>query len=395
MKADDDRAPVYALMQLAWGHVKTLEGYPELQDVYDLGQSLMPDVMARLCARAFSGDGVSIPPALRFARAVKLTAAVKGKAWDPELDIVNDGDACMLSYIEGGSGMETDRVAADRVYTDISQVLRVRRIGANLLSFFGVQDSSTNSWRQLVSTCEHAFMSVPASDAAKRARLGKAMQRFIRRALGDVGKRLDLVRYSAKHDATGPRSLLPTGKGGALDEFAESVSRIQDDQKRKRSEVADDSAAMISVRLPAEARALALAAALEPGPKRQQPPQRHVTISEEPAAVTKASAGSSSFTHKLELVAKPTRDEKWGKFGIRIDHKAAARWLTDHGVQRPCMCFQFGHASQRARRWASCPHKDDAAHTEAAEGPHAIADGWAKAAAQFVHPDDRHLLQAQ
>ena len=45
IKADDARAPIPALMQLAWGQVKCLEGYPELQDIYDLGQTRMTDVI--------------------------------------------------------------------------------------------------------------------------------------------------------------------------------------------------------------------------------------------------------------------------------------------------------------------------------------------------------------
>ena len=133
--ADDQRAPIPALMQLAWGHLKGLEGYPELQDIYDLGQTSMPDVIGRLCARAYSADGTSVPPALRFARAVKLTAALAGRSWDKDVDIPNDGDACMLSYVEGGQGTEIERVPASDLYADISQLARCKRIGANLLAF--------------------------------------------------------------------------------------------------------------------------------------------------------------------------------------------------------------------------------------------------------------------
>ena len=187
VSANDMLSPVGSLMQLAWGHVKTLEGYPELQDVYDLGQTRMADVIGRLCARALSADGASVPPALRFARATKLTAALRARAWGQDVDFCSDGDACMLSYIEGGSGNEYERVPAERVYTDISQVLRVRRVGTNVLAFFGVHDSPTHSWRQAVSSCEHAFQGVAASNGTKRERLGKAMQRFLTRALDDVG----------------------------------------------------------------------------------------------------------------------------------------------------------------------------------------------------------------
>ena len=109
----------------------------------------MPDVLARLCARAFSADSLSVPPALRFARAVKLSSTLKGKSWDTDLDLINDGDACMLSFLEGGTGTETQRIPTAHLYTDISQLLRVRRIGANVLAFFGVRDSSTDRSRIL------------------------------------------------------------------------------------------------------------------------------------------------------------------------------------------------------------------------------------------------------
>eukprot|EP00966_Prymnesium_polylepis_P226118 5230291-Prymnesium_polylepis.1 len=46
-------------------------------------------------------------------------------------------------------------------------------MGANILAFFGVRDASTQSWRHLVSSCEHIFQAVPASDAVKRKCLGK------------------------------------------------------------------------------------------------------------------------------------------------------------------------------------------------------------------------------
>ena len=395
--ANDLKAPVYPLMQLAWGHVKVLEGYPELQDVHDLGQTLMPDVMARLCARAFSADGQSVPSYLRFARATKLSEAVRGRSWATDLDICSDGDACMLSFIEGGDGSEIDRLTKEAVYTDISQVLRIRRIGANLLAFFGVRDSATLSWRQLVSSCEHAFQAVPASDAVKRKRLGKAMQRFVTRALGDVGKRIDLVRYSAKHDAIGPRDLLPRERGGAADEFAEAVARIQDDQRRKRSAVSDDATTIVNVRLPSEAKSLALAAALEPQPKRQQQ-ERSVSFEQpssslQPGVQQPASSGGAGYS-PITLVEKGVRGKSITKFTIRVDTKAASRWLSDHGVKRACLGFQFGHASAQARRWASCPNQSSPGHVEAPEGPHAIVAGWSEAAPTFVHPADRHLLQS-
>jgi len=77
----------------------------------------MSEVIARVVARAFSADGASVPPAVRFARAEALTAALRSRQWGIEVDFINDGDACILSYIEGGSGCEIDRVPRDRVYT--------------------------------------------------------------------------------------------------------------------------------------------------------------------------------------------------------------------------------------------------------------------------------------
>ena len=132
-------------MQLAWGHFKALEGFPDLQHVYDLGQSHMPDVLGRLCApgHTWRTGGVHPTSAVRFARAVnmavKIQEALKGRAWDKSLDFINDGDAVMLAYIEGGQGTEIMRVAHDALYTNISQMARVRRIGTNILACFGLR----------------------------------------------------------------------------------------------------------------------------------------------------------------------------------------------------------------------------------------------------------------
>ena len=397
--ANDDRAPVPALQQLAWGHVKALEGYPELQDIYDLGQTVMPDVLARLCARAFSADGLSVPPALRFARAVKLSSTLKGKSWDTDLDLINDGDACMLSFLEGGTGTETQRIPTAHLYTDISQLLRVRRIGANVLAFFGVRDSSTGSWRQLVSTCEHAFMGVPSSDVTKRNRLGKAMQRFVTRALGDIGKRIDLVRYSAKHDAVGPRSLLPTTRGGPADEFAEAVLRIADDQKRKRSEVADDKDTMTLVCLPSEHKA-ASSPSSSAAPLAPKKPKTGVgwvdELERKGAAADAGDTDSSGVVYSpLVLQMKHVPHQPVQQVTILVDKKGAGRWLQDHGVQKACLGFQYGHVCKATRRFASCSHHSDAAHTEEASGPHAIVPGWAAAAVTFVKSADRKKMAGQ
>ena len=399
IKADDARAPIPALMQLAWGQVKCLEGYPELQDIYDLGQTRMTDVIGRLCARAYAADGCTIPPALRFARAVKLTAALRGRSWGTDVNFITDGDACMLSYIEGGDGGDVESIPKDKLYADISQVRRSQRIGTNVLAFFGIKDAPTKSWRQIVASCEHAFMPVAASDVAKRQRLGKAMARFITRELDEVGKRIDLVRYSSKIDAIGPRELLSSSKGGAADEFAEAAARIADDQKRKRAEVADYSTALMTVRVPAESQESKLASTLA---------SKRVKIDEfesgahgphsawhEPApspAGGKGANDSKVVWTPLMLMAKPKPGTPPAKITVQIDAKGAARWLQDKGVARACLPFQFGHASKLCRRWQSCDKHGNPQHTEAAEGPHAIVDGWAEAAPKFVRPMDRKLL---
>ena len=397
---DDKRAPIPALMQLAWGHFKALEGFPDLQHVYDLGQTHMPDVLGRLCARAYSADGTSIPPALRFARAVKMYEALKGRAWEKHLDFINDGDAVMLAYIEGGQGTEVTRVAPDALYTDISQVARVRRIGTNVLAFFGLHDSPTKSWRQLVASCEHAFMGIPASDSVKRARLGKAMQRLITRSLGDIGKRIDLVRYSSKLDAKGPSCLMPIGRGGPADEFAEAMARIHDDQKRKRSHVADDLSAMSDVVLPSETVKAAPAAAT----KRVKAAVFNYgdlfdDVPDEAPAVptvttTRAKEVSTEYNTALKLVLKPGEMKNKGTVIIHVNAKGALRWLADHGVPHACLGFQYGHVCVKARRWKSCTFSEKADHTEDPSGPHKIVDGWAAAASQFVLPADRKLLSA-
>jgi hypothetical protein len=272
----------------------------------------------------------------------------------------------------------------------------VRRIGANVLAFFGVRDSSTGSWRQLVSTCEHAFMGVPSSDVVKRNRLGKAMQRFVTRSLGDIGKRIDLVRFSAKHDAVGPRSLLPTTRGGPADEFAEAVLRIADDQKRKRSEVADDKDSMTLVCLPSEHKAVS-SAIISTTPKKLKTGVAWVDEVERKGAAADASATDSGGVvySPLVLQMKYVPQEPVQQVTILVDKKGAARWLQDHGVQKACLGFQYGHACSATRRFASCSHHGDAAHTEETSGPHEIVKGWAAAAVTFVKAADRKKMAGQ
>ena len=408
IEKDDKRAPIPALMQLAWGQVKTLEGYPELQDIYDLGQTHMPDVLARVVARAFSADNMSVPLPLRFARATQLHIACKGRSWETDLDLINDADACMLSYIEGGQGTEIHRIPSHHLYTDISQVLRCKRIGANLGLFFGVRDGATGSWRQLVASCEHAFMSIPASDDVKRARLGKAMRRLITRSWGDLGKRIDLVRYASKADAVVPRDMLTAGVGGPQEEFAESVARIADDQKRKRSQVADDQASMQLVCLPFEIAGC--------GFSTQQEAKRRstVTINTPDTAAAAAAAAKAAGTAlvnatidkqptgtgtewtTLSLAVKhvPGAVKKVDNISVRVNAAGATRWLKEHGVHNPCLAFQFGRAGKNTRQFASCTSKRAEGHTEEMAGPHAAAEGWHQAASRFVHPQDKAKFNA-
>jgi hypothetical protein len=245
------------------------------------------------------------------------------------------------------------------------------------------------------------MMQVPASDATKRCRLGKAIQRFITRALDDIGKRIDLVRYSAKHDAVGPRELLPGGKGGAADEFAEAVARVTDDQKRKRSAISDDTSSMARVRLPGETAyqtrltntSAAAPAAAESPAKRQKVQLHELSDDAEGPARGGADAGEPKWT-PISLKAGHVAGRAPARFTIHVDSAGALKWLAAHGIQRACLPFQFGHACPHARRWGSCGSQGKGQHKEATEGPHAIAAGWMEAAVSFVRPSDRKVFAA-
>jgi hypothetical protein len=175
------------------------------------------------------------------------------------------------------------------------------------------------------------------------------------------------------------------------------MARIIEDQKRKRSAVADDAASLVSVRLPAEARSLAGAppladaslkkARVEVAPPAAEPPPK-------PLPSPPDTADTDGKYHPLELAARIERGKPPSSFTVRVDTKAAQRWLNEHGVRRACLPFQFAHACKSARRWASCPHQSSPAHKEAAEGPHALVDGWNEAAITFVHSADRALFEA-
>ena len=395
---DDERRPLSPLLQLAWGHVKALEGYPECQDVYDIGLNNMPSLFARACARAFSPDGNSVPLPLKFAKCDKLAATFRSKAWDT-IDFCSDGDAVMLAYIEGGDGSEVERVPATQLYADISQVRRVLRIATNCLALLGIANGPTRSFRQAVAICEHAHMIVPASDVSKRARLGKAMQRLIQRALSECGKRIDLVRYSTKADATGPRHLFPEGKGGALEEFSEVLARVLDDQKRRRADAGEAATPIKKVRLPEECPGAPSLQRTRTDERTTHTPSPPVVkfdldkMKQQPSAVTKGDApkpaqpaGVKGFS-PLKLVTKPGQGEP--EFTIHVNKAGALKWLAEHGNAKPCLGFLFGHASQRARRGQSCGQQQASGHTQEAKGPHLIPTGWVEAAPSFVLQADR------
>ena len=396
---DDKRRPLPTLQQLAWGHIKGVEGYSELQDIYDLGQTIMPDVIAILVARAFSSDNKSVPAALRFARCTRMESALRRKGdWDEKLDMSSDGDAVMLATIEGGDESHVVRLPAGTAYLDLVQVSRSKRIGANILAFFGVLDSDTRSWRQAVATIDHALMSVPASDAPKRARIKRAGRRFLTRLLGDIGRRIDLVRYSNKHDPVGPQYLMPEGAGGAADEFAEAVARVADDQKRRRGEAAEEAdGARISVVLPSEAEP---GVGATPAPKRSRLETAAVErlVSIQPpgggdarwAATTAAAAPTHTGKYTdIELAGKPGSAGPPGKVVVPVDAAGASKWLQDHGVSKPCLPFAFGDAGKSTRRWASCPRQGEPGHTIDPSGCHLLPEGWRAQAKTFVKQGSR------
>jgi hypothetical protein len=116
---------------------------------------------------------------------------------------------------------------------------------------------------------------------------------------------------------------------------------------------------------------------------------RHVSFKATSAEMRALEAASGGGKHTpLALVKHVKTGDPSGKITIHVDKPAALRWLADHGVPRACLGFQYGHVCKHTRRWQSCGTKGNA-HTEKAEGPHKLVDGWMEAAPTFVKAADR------
>ena len=247
-EVDLKRKPLAPFHMLAWGQVTKFDVYPELTEIYDLGNSVMSTLVGRVVARTFSHDGRSVPTALSLLKLDALTASLRSREWR-SVDFINDGLAVVLAKNAGLEVQHIERVSADAVYLDVLQVGLVKAIGTAVLHLFGAVKGIT-SWEAAVTSCEFAHLGLSADDP-KRGRTAKFMRVFLREGLAEYGRLVNLARYTARFDSAMPSDFMPT-TSLLLTEFTEAVRRVRHDLQRQRSEVEDctASAPVKRIRLP-------------------------------------------------------------------------------------------------------------------------------------------------
>ena len=66
---------------MAWGSVKSVFGFPELQWVYEYGQTKWPALLGMVVARCYSPNRDAVPKALKGLQLHNLYAALRGRDW--------------------------------------------------------------------------------------------------------------------------------------------------------------------------------------------------------------------------------------------------------------------------------------------------------------------------
>ena len=123
---------------------------------------------------------------------------------------------------------------------------------------------------------------------------------------------------------------------------------------------------MTIVKLPAEARSLAGAAPLEPAAKVAKlvafAPSSTAGTGTAGTVIAGAGAGANADAgtgagvyHPVTIAAKPRSGRSNTEFVLRVDTKAASRWLNEHGVPRACLSFQYGQKRLTRRFGAHAP----------------------------------------
>ena len=239
IKAADQSRPLAPLWQLMHGTIKGIMGFPELLDLYDVSKFEMSAVLGTVVARAFSASGSSVPAPLRHLQCPMLESQLRPKGGWKGADVINDADGAQLCHIKQVHISALVRVPGHMVYSDLHQVLRIQRIMAALLAFFGVRPDGERSWRYCTAQCTLAFQWIPLEDMGRQRKIGFAMRTLFTEGLEALGIEIDKVRYSTKCDAEPPLDFLPAGRAGRMEQFTDTLAVMLNDMERDRSE--DDS----------------------------------------------------------------------------------------------------------------------------------------------------------
>ena len=107
---------------------QSLHGFPELQWIYELGQTRWPALLGMVVARCYSPNRDAVPKALAGLTLDELAKVLRARDWSA-VDLTNDADLLAVARF-GGASMRERREAAELVYTCPHQMHRLRNVGA-------------------------------------------------------------------------------------------------------------------------------------------------------------------------------------------------------------------------------------------------------------------------
>ena len=357
VKASDGGRPLAPVWQLMYGTVKAITGFPELLDLYDVSKGEMARVHGTVVARAFSASGSSVPAPLRHLVCPKLAASMKIKEGGKLIDIINDADGAQMCHAKGVEADALMRVPADKIYTDLYQVIRCQRIVAALMAFYSVRPDGERSWRTCAANCLLAFQWIPIEDMGRQRRMGLAMRKLFTSGLEELFHGIDKVRYSTKCDAEPPTDFLASGKDGLLQNFQDGLNVLLADMERDRSEDEANRMMFISVpRLSHSAVGLHFEASIQrfsgmqatatsPGPYGPPmggtPDGKRVRINPPPSPGSPAPPGILTNGGGT-LVAVELTKLNGDKVTVYADTDAVFQWYrSKHPRNKPCFAWLF------------------------------------------------------
>ena len=324
--------PLAPLHQLAWGQVKCLHGFPELQWIYELGQTRWPTLLGMVVARCYAPNRDAVPKALAGLTLDELAKVLRARDWSA-VDLTNDADLLAVARF-GGSASRERREAAELVYTCPHQIHRLRNVGTAVFSLFGAKECPALGWGRIVAVVDQLDQTTGWARGDQSEIAGRRVRTFVCEAMREYGKRVDLMRYSTRPDAAVARLLL--GKESApLQSMAEFASATAEKLKRARQdcEATENTAPVKLPRLGGHA-GKAVASSGNPAGGAQNAQLPVVTL-------RKGSWGGNPAAGGEALVAVPIAGQAPKMVGLKLEGLRKELNKVFSGGSKPAVCLEW------------------------------------------------------